>query len=75
MLRVLSLQCVALALIALAGCAHGNGAQAEAAARQACEGQNTPASEMNACIEQMLNALEHTRMPPPPPPAPVHPSN
>jgi hypothetical protein len=29
---------------------------------------------MNACIEQMLNALEHTRMPPPPPPAPTHPS-
>jgi hypothetical protein len=74
MLRILSFPCAAMALMALSSCAHGNHASAEAAAREACEGRNTPAVEMNACIEEMLNALEHTNMPPPPPP-PSHPSN
>jgi len=74
MLRFLSLQVAALALVGLSACAsHGNGPSAEATARQACEDQHTPTVEMDACIEQMMNALEHARMPPPRPPPPPPP--
>jgi hypothetical protein len=74
MVRFLFLQFGAVAALGLlSGCAH-NGASEEAAARQACEDQHTPAVEMDSCVEQMRNALEHARMPPPPPPQQHSPS-
>lgn len=70
MLRMLSFQVAAFALISLAACAHDEGrVSAETAARQACQERQTPATEMDSCIEQMRNAIEHANIPPPPPPA------
>jgi hypothetical protein len=75
MLRILSLQVAALALISLSACAHDDGRpSAEATARQACQERNTSPVEMDSCIEQMRNAIEHANIPPPPPPSQAHPS-
>ena len=65
----LTLTAVAAAAL-MAACASQQGQSLEDMARAACEDENTPASEMAACVEQTKETLRRAReySPPPPPP-------